>query len=81
MKIGVAASMLGHGLDIRTVAQAVEEAGLESLFLTEHTHLPVSRRDLFEDSLMREVPHVLDQFSLLGAASVITSTLKLGTSA
>lgn len=57
----------------------MEQAGLESLFLFEHTHLPVSRRDLLDDPFHWQVPDLLDQFTALGAAAVLTTRLRLGT--
>jgi probable F420-dependent oxidoreductase len=47
--------------------------------LFEHTHLPVSRRDLLDDPFQSQGPHLLDQFTALGAAAVLTSRLRLGT--
>lgn len=45
MELGVLVSPTDLSAAITDVARAVEEAGLESLFLVEHTHVPVSRRD------------------------------------
>jgi alkanesulfonate monooxygenase SsuD/methylene tetrahydromethanopterin reductase-like flavin-dependent oxidoreductase (luciferase family) len=56
----------------------VEQAGLESLFLAEHTHVSVSRRDVLV-GLQSELPRIFDQFTVLGAAAAVTSRLKLGT--
>ena len=36
-----------YGIDIGELARAVEERGLESLFVCEHTHIPVSRKSPF----------------------------------
>lgn len=66
-------------MGIADLAPAVEQAGLESLFLVEHSHVPVSRRDLLDDDFHAQDPHLLDQFTVLGAAAVLTSRLKLGT--
>ena len=63
---------------ITELARAVEQAGLESLFLTEHTHIPVSRRDVLSEERSQEA-RILDQFTALGAAAAVTSRLKLGT--
>jgi alkanesulfonate monooxygenase SsuD/methylene tetrahydromethanopterin reductase-like flavin-dependent oxidoreductase (luciferase family) len=46
MEIGVIGDVTDRTVGIAELARAVEEAGLESLFLTEHTHLPASRREL-----------------------------------
>ena len=46
MELGVVASVTDRTIDISDLALAVEQAVLESLFLTEHTHVPVNRRRL-----------------------------------
>src|SRR5215471_11622347 len=79
MDLGVVAVLTAAGVGIADLAPAVEQAGLESLFLFEHTHLPVSRRDLLDDPFHWQVPDLLDQFTALGAAAVVTSRLRLGT--
>jgi probable F420-dependent oxidoreductase len=79
MDVGVVVALTDAGVGIADLAPAVEQAGLESLFLFEHTHLPVSRRDLLDDPFQSQGPHLLDQFTALGAAAVLTSRLRLGT--
>jgi len=79
MDLGVVAGLTHDGVGITNLALAVEQAGLESLFLFEHTHLPLVRRDLFDDPMFWQVPHLLDQFTALGAAAAVTSRIKLGT--
>jgi len=79
MELGVAVWLTDRGVGITELAPAVEQAGLESLFLTEHTHIPVSRGDLIENDPHDQDPRILDQFTALGAAAAITSRLKLGT--
>jgi probable F420-dependent oxidoreductase len=78
MELGVVVSPTDLSAAITDVARTVEQAGLESLFLAEHTHVPVSRRDLLV-GLHSELPRILDQFTVLGAAAAVTSRLKLGT--
>jgi probable F420-dependent oxidoreductase len=79
VKLGVVSWLTDLGVGIAEVAIAVEQAGLESLFLTEHTHVPASRRDLLEDAVQRHNPRLLDPFTALGAAAALTSRLRLGT--
>ena len=79
MELGVVAWLTDRGVGIAELAAAVEQAGLESLFLTEHTHVPVSRRDLLDDEAHSQDGRLLDQFTVLGAAAAVTSRLKLGT--
>ena len=78
MKIGVAV-WLTDRVGIGDLAPAVEEAGFESLFLTGHSHVPVSRRDVFEGDRPGEDARLLDQFTALGAAAACTRVLRLGT--
>lgn len=63
------------------LAAAVEARGFESLFFTEHTHIPVSRRSPWPggSELPQEYWHTHDPFVALGMAAAVTRTLKLGT--
>ena len=79
MELGVAVWVTDRGVGIAELAPAVERAGLESLFLTEHTHVPVSRGDVIQDEFHDQDPRILDAFTALGAAAAVTSRLKLGT--
>jgi probable F420-dependent oxidoreductase len=58
------------------IARRVEEAGFESLMLTEHTHVSVGSMSPAE---ARRRARLLDPFVALGAAAAATSRLKLGT--
>jgi alkanesulfonate monooxygenase SsuD/methylene tetrahydromethanopterin reductase-like flavin-dependent oxidoreductase (luciferase family) len=58
------------------VARRVEDAGFESLMLTEHTHVPVGSMSNEE---ARRRAGLLDPFVALGAAAAATSRLRLGT--
>lgn len=64
------------------LAPMVEERGFESLFVTEHTHIPVSRRSPRPDGcldLPREYLRTLDPFVALAAMAVTSTRLMLGT--
>jgi probable F420-dependent oxidoreductase len=67
--------------DIRDVARAAEDAGLESLFVAEHTHIPVSRQTPYPagGELPEEYSHTLDPFLALTAAAGVTERLRVGT--
>jgi probable F420-dependent oxidoreductase len=88
MHVGIAAfTAYGH-VGVMDLAQAVEEAGLESLFLVHYTHLTAGRRALLEKSggegdpiSYTERPDILDPFVALGAAAAVTRRLNLGTGA
>jgi probable F420-dependent oxidoreductase len=70
-----------YGMDIGELARAVEERGLESLFVCEHTHIPVSRRTPFPGGgeLPKRYVHTHDPFVALSFAAAATKKIKLGT--
>jgi probable F420-dependent oxidoreductase len=63
------------------LARAAEERGFESLWMSEHSHIPASRRSPFPGG--GELPsyyhECLDPFVALAAAAEATSELRLGT--
>src|SRR5205823_11986986 len=63
------------------MAGLVERHGFESLFLAEHTHIPVSRRSASPEggSLPRKYLRTLDPFVALTAAAHGSATLRVGT--
>lgn len=64
------------------LARALEERGLASLYVPEHTHMPISRRTApptGEAELAEEYKRTLDPFVALAAAAVATETIRLGT--
>ncbi|MBI2160695.1 MAG: LLM class F420-dependent oxidoreductase [Candidatus Rokubacteria bacterium] len=81
MHYGVLIFPTEYSIRIDELARAAEERGFESLFVTEHTHIPVSRRTPFPSGgeLPREYSHTLDPFVALTAAAAATRTLKVGT--
>ena len=62
-----------YGIDIRELAGALEERGFESLFVCEHTHIPVSRRTPFPSGgeLPRRYSHTYDPFVALSFAAAV----------
>ena len=81
MNLGVVSWLTDLDLGIAEVAVMVEQAGLESLFVPEHTHVPVSRPDVVDDPIHARDPRLLDHLVALGAAAAVTSRLRLGTAA
>jgi probable F420-dependent oxidoreductase len=64
------------------LAREVESRGFDSLYLPEHTHIPVSRRTpppTGDAELREEYKRTLDPFVALAAAAAVTTRLRLGT--
>src|SRR3954465_8991671 len=81
MHLGVALFATDLTSDIRDVARAAEDAGFESLFVAEHTHIPASRRTPYPmgGDLPDEYARTLDPFVSLMAAAAVTERLRVGT--
>jgi probable F420-dependent oxidoreductase len=69
-------------IDIVELAREAEARGLQSLWLPEHTHIPVSRRTpppTGDATLAEEYRRCLDPLVALGAVASATTSLRLGT--
>ena len=81
MHIGVCMFATDYAIRIDELAREAEARGFESLFVPEHTHIPVSRRTPFPSGgqLPKEYSHTLDPFVSLMAAAAATTRLRIGT--
>ena len=81
MDFGITMFATEYAIPVDQLARAAEERGFESLWLPEHTHIPISRRSPWPGgpNLPKEYWHTLDLFVSLAAAAAVTSRLKLGT--
>ncbi len=81
MFIGVYIFATDYSITMDELGPALEERGFESLFLPEHTHIPVSRQTPWPGGgeLPREYSHTHDPFVALAFAAAHTTDLKLGT--
>lgn len=81
MHWGVAMFLTEHVMRPGPLARAVEERGFESLWLTEHSHIPAERRTPWPGgaALPDEYYGLLDPFVALAFAAEATCSLKLGT--
>jgi probable F420-dependent oxidoreductase len=82
MKIGAAIFFTDYSITPTELAVALEERDFNSLWVAEHSHIPVSRRFTHpqgEAALTKEYYDVMDPFVTLGAAAAVTTRLKLGT--
>jgi probable F420-dependent oxidoreductase len=69
------------GIRPAVLGKALEERGFDSLFLAEHSHIPVSRETPYPagGDLPRQYYRTLDPFVALAAAASVTSDLLLAT--
>lgn len=81
MDIGIMTFNTEYGIRADHMARALEDAGYESFWLPEHTHIPADRRTPYPGGgeLPRPYYHMADPFISLGAAAAVTKRLKLAT--
>ena len=82
MEIGAAIFFTDYSMAPTDLAVSLEQRGFESLWVAEHSHMPVTRRfthPLGEAALTKEYFDVMDPFVTLSAAAAVTKRLKLGT--
>jgi probable F420-dependent oxidoreductase len=81
IQFGVTMFPSDFAMSVVDLGRAAEDHGFESLFLPEHTHIPVKRETPWAGGgeLPREYSHTLDPFVALGAIAATTSRIKLGT--
>ena len=82
MKVGLATFLVGDGVRPDVLAREAERRGYESLFLTEHTHIPVSPGMVARDGGVLEDKYrrTHDPFVALSFAAAATKDLIIGTS-
>ena len=83
MDIGISTFLTDYSVDVAVMARRAEELGFASLWLPEHSILPVNSGTPWPGSADGKIPKVyadiVDPFVALGRASAVTTTLKLGT--
>jgi probable F420-dependent oxidoreductase len=81
MKHGLAIFGTDEGVPPDELARLAETKGFESLFITDHTHIPATRDSPAPrgGELPREYSRLFDPFVWLMAAAAATSTLRVGT--
>lgn len=80
MKIGILFLATDQATDVATVARAAEERGFESLWVPEHSHIPVdAATDWTGAPLSEHYARMLDPFVTLTTAAAVTRTLRVGT--
>lgn len=89
MKLGIFSFNTGDSIEPHRLARAAEERGFESLWVPEHTHIPVPMDGGDPKTGMPPAPggeflpeeyrHMPDPFTTLAAAAAVTESLLLGT--
>jgi len=81
MLVGACNFSTDYGIAPGELASALEARGFASLFVCEHTHIPVRRRNPLPGGgeLPKHYAHTYDPFVALSFAAAATRTLKLGT--
>ena len=81
MHIGTFIFATDYCMRMDELAQELEQRGFESLFLPEHTHIPMQRRSAYPGGgeLRKEYWHTHDSFVALSYAAAATKTLKIAT--
>jgi probable F420-dependent oxidoreductase len=81
MKFGIAIFPTDYAISMTELAPAVEEAGFESLWVAEHSHIPTNRATPYPPGgdLPRMYMHTMDPFVALTAAALASKALKIGT--
>jgi len=82
MEFGASIFFTEYSISPTELAVALEERGFDSLWVAEHSHIPVTRRFSrpgASGELERQYYDVMDPFVTLTAAAVVTKRLKLAT--
>lgn len=82
MRYGVTIFATDQTMPVHEVAVEAEARGFDSLYLPEHTHIPVSRRTpppTGDAELPEEYKRTLDPLVALAAAATLTTSITLGT--
>jgi probable F420-dependent oxidoreductase len=81
MDIGAAIFFTEYSIGPAELAVALEQRGFDSLWVAEHSHIPVTRRFTLPGGmeLTPQYHDVMDPFVTLTAAAVVTRKLKLAT--
>jgi probable F420-dependent oxidoreductase len=81
LKFGVSIFPTDYAIAMDELAPAAEQAGFESLWVAEHSHIPTSRASRWPggDQLPKQYWHTMDPFIALTVAATASKNLRLGT--
>ena len=78
MDLGLFVVATENSMPIDQLAIAAEERGFESLWIPEHTHIPLDSAYPGGVPIPEDYAHTLDPFIALAIAASVTSTIRLG---
>ena len=81
MDFGVSYFSTDESIEPAALARLAEERGFESVFVTEHTHIPASRETPYPagGELPREYSRIYDPFVALTTMAAATERIRIGT--
>ena len=80
-RVGVLTWLTDQSIDPVSFARAAEERGFESMFIPEHTHIPLAEKQSRNgDDIAEMMWRLHDPFIALAGATVATQRIKVGTS-
>jgi probable F420-dependent oxidoreductase len=81
MRVGAFYFPTDYGINLAELGRALEDRGFDSLYVPEHTHIPVGRRTPFPGGgeLPKRYAHTHDPFVGLAFAAAATKKLLVGT--
>ena len=81
MRFGLCTFPTDYSMSFPDLAVAAEERNFESIWVAEHSHIPVSRKSPYPGGgdLPKMYYDTLDPFTVLAAAASVTRTIKLAT--
>ncbi|HIG40763.1 MAG: LLM class F420-dependent oxidoreductase [bacterium] len=79
MDIGLFVLATEYAMPIDELARAAEERGFESLWIPEHSHIPLDSAYPGDVPIPKDYAHTYDPFISLTIAASVTSTIRLGT--
>jgi probable F420-dependent oxidoreductase len=81
VKFGIAIFPTDYAISMSELAPAAEQLGFESLWVAEHSHIPVSRQSAWPggSELPRHYMHTMDPFIALTVAALASTKIRVGT--
>ena len=81
MKIGAVMFFTSDSMQPAALGRELEQRGFESLWVPEHTHIPLTRKTPYPAGgpLIRPYYDIYDPFIALNTAAAVTTTLNIGT--